>query len=79
MGYRRERDAGEPPCRVVTHLIEHRHAEVKTKIADLHQPERELAALRARAARLHPRDCEPSGSATSSSPRSSAAVGGRRN
>jgi DNA-binding transcriptional MerR regulator len=55
------RDAGEAPCRVVTDLIEHRHAEVKAKIAELHRLERELAALRARAAKLHPRDCDPTG------------------
>ena len=55
------RDAGEAPCRVVTDLVEHRHAEVKTKIAELRRLERELAALRSRAAKLHPRDCDPSG------------------
>lgn len=55
------RDAGEAPCRVVTDLIGHRHAEVKTKIAELRRLERELAVLRARAAKLHPRDCDPSG------------------
>jgi DNA-binding transcriptional MerR regulator len=55
------RDAGEAPCRVVTDLIDHRHAEVKTKITELRRLERELAALRARATRLHPRDCDPSG------------------
>ena len=55
------RDAGEAPCRVVTDLIEDRHAEVKTRIAELRRLERELADLRARAARLHPRDCDPSG------------------
>jgi DNA-binding transcriptional MerR regulator len=55
------RDAGEAPCRVVTDLIEHRHAEVKAKIAELRQLERELGALRARAAELHPRDCDSSG------------------
>jgi MerR family copper efflux transcriptional regulator len=55
------RDAGEAPCHVVTDLIEHRHAEVKTKIAELRGLERELAALRVRAAELHPRDCDPSG------------------
>lgn len=55
------RDAGEAPCRVVTDLIDHRHAEVRAKIADLRRLERELAVLRARAAKLHPRDCDPSG------------------
>jgi DNA-binding transcriptional MerR regulator len=55
------RDAGEAPCRVVTDLIDHRHAEVKARIAELCQLERELAALRARAAKLRPRDCDPSG------------------
>jgi DNA-binding transcriptional MerR regulator len=55
------RDAGEAPCRVLTDLIDHRHAEVKGKIADLRRLERELTALRARAAKLHPRDCDPSG------------------
>jgi MerR family transcriptional regulator, copper efflux regulator len=55
------RDTGEAPCRVVTDLIDHRHAEVKSKIAELRRLEGELAGLRARAARLHPRDCDPSG------------------
>ena len=55
------RDAGEAPCRVVTDLIDHRHADVKARIAELRRLERELAALRARAAKLHPRDCDPSG------------------
>jgi DNA-binding transcriptional MerR regulator len=55
------RDAGEAPCRVVTDLIEQRHAEVRAKLAELRRLERELAALRARAADLHPRDCDPSG------------------
>jgi MerR family copper efflux transcriptional regulator len=55
------RDAGEAPCRVVTDLIEHRHAEVKDKIAQLRRLERELAGLRTRAAQLQPRDCDPSG------------------
>ena len=55
------RDAGEAPCRVVTDLIDHRHADVKARIAELRRLERELAALRARAAKLHPRDCNPSG------------------
>ena len=57
----RVRDAGETPCGVVTDLIDHRHAEVKSKIAELRRLERELATLRARAAGLHPRDCDPSG------------------
>lgn len=55
------RDAGEAPCRVVTDLIDHRHAEVKSKLAELRRLEHELASLRARAAKLHPRDCDPSG------------------
>src|SRR5437867_948358 len=55
------RDAGEPPCRVVTDLIERRHAEVRAKIVELRRLERDLAAVRARAATLNPRDCDPSG------------------
>ena len=55
------RDAGEPPCGVVTQLIEHRHTEVKAKIAELRRLERDLAAVRARAAQLDPRGCDPSG------------------
>lgn len=55
------RDAGEAPCRVVTDLIERRHAEVRSRIAELSALERELARLRQRAAHLEPRDCEPSG------------------
>jgi hypothetical protein len=49
------------PRRVVTDLVGHRHANVKARIAELRRLERELAALRARAAKLHPRDCDPSG------------------
>ncbi len=55
------RDAGEAPCRVVSDLIERRHAEVQAKFAELRRLERDLAALRARAAKLLPRDCDPSG------------------
>lgn len=55
------RDAGEAPCRVVTELIAQRHAAVRVKIAELRQLERELALLRTRATKLHPRDCDPSG------------------
>ena len=55
------RDTGEPPCRVVTDLIQRRHAEVRTKIVELRRLERDLAAVRARAATLNPRDCDPSG------------------
>lgn len=55
------RDAGEVPCRVVTDLIERRHADVRSRIAELRVLERDLARLRQRAARLEPRDCDPSG------------------
>jgi len=55
------RDAGEAPCRVVTELIDRRHAEVSARIAELQSLERELTHLRERAARLEPRDCDPSG------------------
>jgi DNA-binding transcriptional MerR regulator len=55
------RDAGEAPCQVVTELIDRRHAEVRTRIAELQALERELSQLQKRAARLEPRDCDPSG------------------
>jgi MerR family copper efflux transcriptional regulator len=55
------RDAGEAPCRVVTDMIDRRHAEVRLRIAELRELERDLARLRDHAARLAPRDCEPSG------------------
>lgn len=55
------RDAGEAPCQVVTELIDRRHAEVRTRIAELQALERELFQLQKRAARLEPRDCDPSG------------------
>ncbi|MGH2488813.1 MAG: MerR family DNA-binding protein, partial [Candidatus Limnocylindria bacterium] len=55
------RDAGEAPCRVVTELIDRRHTEVSARIDELQALERELTQLRGRAARLEPRDCEPSG------------------
>lgn len=55
------RDAGEAPCRVVTELIDRRHAEVSARIAELQTLERDLTRLRKRAARLEPRDCDASG------------------
>jgi MerR family copper efflux transcriptional regulator len=55
------RDAGEAPCRAVTEMIDRRHAEVRSRIAELRVLERDLARLHERAARLEPRDCEPSG------------------
>jgi DNA-binding transcriptional MerR regulator len=55
------RDAGEAPCGVVTELIDRRHAEVRDRIAELQVLERELTLLLERAARLKPRDCDPSG------------------
>ncbi len=55
------RDAGEPPCQVVTELIDRRHAEVRARIAELRALERELSELRERAKGLEPRDCDPSG------------------
>jgi DNA-binding transcriptional MerR regulator len=55
------RDAGEAPCLVVTDLIERRHTEVRSRIAELQALEQELADLRERAAHLEPRDCDPSG------------------
>ncbi|MGH2384584.1 MAG: heavy metal-responsive transcriptional regulator [Solirubrobacterales bacterium] len=55
------RDAGEAPCQVVTELIDRRHAEVRTRIDELQILELELTQLRERAARLEPRDCDPSG------------------
>src|SRR5438445_793072 len=55
------RDAGEAPCRVVTELIDQRHAEVSARIAELQALERELTQVRKRAKRLEPRDCDPSG------------------
>lgn len=55
------RDAGEAPCQVVTVLIDRRHAQVRARIGELQALERELTRLRERAARLEPRDCDPSG------------------
>ena len=55
------RDAGEAPCRVVTELVDRRHAEVRARIAELQALERELTKVRGRALRLEPRDCDPSG------------------
>lgn len=55
------RDAGEPPCRVVTELIDRRHAKVRARIVELQALERDLTQLRDRATRLEPRDCDPSG------------------
>lgn len=55
------REAGEAPCRHVTELIDRRHAEVRSRIAELRRLERELAQLHSRAEHLRPRDCDPSG------------------
>ena len=55
------RDAGEAPCRVVTELIDRRHADVRARITELQALERDLSRLRERAGRLEPRDCDPSG------------------
>lgn len=55
------RDAGEAPCRVVTDLIDRRHAEVRARIVELQALEQELTLLRERAESLEPRDCDPSG------------------
>lgn len=55
------REAGEAPCRVVTELIDRRHADVRQRISELRGLERELNQLRARATQLEQRDCEPSG------------------
>jgi DNA-binding transcriptional MerR regulator len=55
------RDAGEAPCQVVTALVDRRYAEVRARITELRQLERELARLRDRAGRLEPRDCDPEG------------------
>lgn len=55
------RDAGSAPCRVVTDLIERRHADVKARISELRRLDGELTNLSRRAAGLEPRDCEPSG------------------
>ena len=57
----RVRDVGEAPCRVVTELIDRRRTEVGARIAELEALERDLTHLRERAARLEPRDCDPSG------------------
>lgn len=55
------RDAGAAPCGVVTEVIDRRHAEVRDRIAELQVLEREMTLLLERAARLRPRDCDPSG------------------
>ena len=55
------RDAGEAPCRVVTEMIDRRHAAVRARIAELRGLERDLIRLRDRSRRLQPRDCDPSG------------------
>jgi len=55
------RDAGDAPCRVVTEMIDRRHTEVRSRISELRVLEGDLARLRDRAAKLEPRDCDPSG------------------
>ncbi len=53
------RDAGEPPCRHVTELLEKRLAEVDERIRELRRLRRDLASLAEVAADLDPAECPP--------------------
>ncbi len=53
------RDAGEPPCRHVTELLDKRLAEVDERIRELRRLRRDLASLAEVAADLDPAECPP--------------------
>ena len=55
------RDLGSAPCAHVLELIERRRAEVRSRISELQQLERELTQLAERAADVDPADCDPAG------------------
>ncbi len=53
------RDAGEPPCRHVTELLDQRLAEVDERIRELRRLRRDLASLAEVAAGIDPSECPP--------------------
>jgi DNA-binding transcriptional MerR regulator len=57
----RIRDRGAAPCAHVLELIERRRAEVRSRIGELQQLERDLTHLVERGAGVDPADCDPAG------------------
>ena len=55
------RDLGSAPCAHVLELIESRRAEVRSRIRELQQLERDLTQLSQRGAGVDPADCDPAG------------------
>jgi DNA-binding transcriptional MerR regulator len=55
------RDAGSPPCEHVLELIERHRAEVRSRIGQLQQLERDLALLAEQGAGVDPAECDPEG------------------
>lgn len=55
------RDLGTAPCAHVLELIERRRAEVRSRIRELQQLERELTQLGDRGTGVDPADCDPAG------------------
>ncbi len=55
------RDGGTAPCGHVVELIERRRSEVRERIEELRRLEQELDRVGARAKRVDPADCGPSG------------------
>lgn len=55
------RDLGSAPCAHVLELIERRRAEVRSRIRELQQLERDLTQLAERGAGVDPADCDPAG------------------
>src|SRR5215471_13701104 len=55
------RNLGSAPCAHVLELIERRRAEVRSRIRELQQFERELTRLAERGAGVDPADCDPAG------------------
>lgn len=54
------RDGGQPPCRHVAELVEHRLDEVEQRLRQLRETRSQLRQLRQRLAGLDPADCPPS-------------------
>ena len=55
------RDCGTPPCVHVLDLIERHRAEVRARIRQLQQLERDLALLAEQGASIDPSECDPAG------------------
>lgn len=54
------RDGGQPPCRHVAELVEHRLDEVEQRLRELRHTRAQLRRLQQRLVGLDPADCPPS-------------------